>query len=517
MKKIFLVFICLIVLLSACRQAASITPQSPTKAVPAASATPKKTTVPAEAAATGGSELPGTSLMPLSDGAAYIEGAQMFDGQQAFKHVEYLASNELEGRRTGTPGGQKAADYIAARFAEYGLQPAGTDSTYFQSFTMPYTTVWDATPVFTVFFPSADLSRYGQLSHDYVYEQEYLPFIRHNFGSGDILGKVVWIGDCAADNLREVLSSQIVLCRAEETMDYDRSVERALEYKVRGLLVIGPNEGPFARPGYRIGKFTGLPAYWITNSIAQDLLVGTEYTLDDLNQITDLTLLAVQVRMVVSITEREVEARNVLGLLPGTDPQLQDEVVIVSAHYDHMGIDPDGTIYNGANDNASGVAVVLEIARMWQAQGFQPKRSVLFVAWDAEEKGLLGSTQYVENPFYPLDHTAAVLNLDMAGIGDQLVVFGPEPIASQLGASAKALGFTPIIDPAAASGGSDETPFIEAGITAGGYAIYPVNEADLAYHLPEDDPQNVQPASLRTIGVCSVHFLATWTGGGPAE
>jgi Zn-dependent M28 family amino/carboxypeptidase len=182
-----------------------------------------------------------------------------------------------------------------------------------------------------------------------------------------------------------------------------------------------------------------------------------------------------------------------------------------------MGIDPDGTIYNGANDNASGVAVVLEIARLWQAQGFQPKRSVLFVAWDAEEKRVVGATHYVENPIYPLDHTAAVNNLDMAGIGDQLVIFGPEPIASQLGASAEVLGFTPIIDPATASGGSDEIPFIEAGIPAGGYTAYPVNDVDLAYHLPDDDAHNVQPETLWKIGACSAHFLATWTGGGPTK
>jgi hypothetical protein len=454
--------------------------------------------------------------MPLSDGADYVEGAQMFDEQQALKHVEYLASDELQGRRVGTPGGQKAGDYIAARFAEYGLQPAGTDGTYFQSFTMPDTNIWDAAPVFTVYFPNPNASRYGQLSHDYVYYKEYMPLIRRNFGSGDVTSKVVWIGECAAENLREVLSNQIVLCRTPETMVYEELVAKALEYKVSGLLVIWDLEGPFAHPGYGLGQRTGLPTYWITNSIAEDLLAGTEYTLDELNQITEFTLLAVQVRMAVTITERQVEARNVLGLLPGTDPQLKDEVVIISAHYDHMGITPDGIIYNGANDNASGVAVILEIARMWQSQGFQPKRSVLFAAWDAEEKRVVGSTYYVENPIYPLDHTAILLNLDMAGMGDELVVFAPEPIASQLGASAEAFGFTPIIDPENAAGGSDDIPFMEAGLNTGGYGIYPANEADLAYHLPEDDVQNIQPASLRTIGVCSVHFLATWSGG-PAK
>ena len=95
--------------------------------------------------------------------------------------------------------------------------------------------------------------------------------------------------------------------------------------------------------------------------------------------------------MAASIQPREIKARNVLGMLPGADPQHKDEIVVIGAHYDHMGHDPDGNIYNGANDNASGVAVMLEIARLWQAQGFRPDRSVLFAAWDVEEQGLVGS------------------------------------------------------------------------------------------------------------------------------
>jgi hypothetical protein len=132
---------------------------------------------------------------------------------------------------------------------------------------------------------------------------------------------------------------------------------------------------------------------------------------------------------------------NVLGLLPGSDPELASEVVILGAHYDHVGDDPDywhcqdgvdpsssarqaglcnvepGLRYTGANDNASGVAVLLEIARIWSEAGYRPARSVLFAAWGSQEPGEVGSSHYLENPLYPLERTVATIQLDAVGGG----------------------------------------------------------------------------------------------------
>ena len=317
--------------------------------------------------------------------------------------------------------GKAAGDYIAARFAKYGLLPAGTDGTYFQPFSMSANDTWDVSPIFTVFFPSLDVSSNGELTRDYTYFTDYIPMIQGNFGSGEVKAPVVWLSKCNPYKLDASLANQIILCQPSETTDYDLLVTQALNHRIGGLLVIHDEEGPgpYIRRIYRNGKLTELPSFWIPTAIAQDLLAGTEYTLDDLAQLSDPTSLATTVKMAVSIQRREVEARNVLGLLPGSDPQYKDEIVVISAHYDHVGRNPDGTVYNGANDNASGVAVMLEIARLWQAQGFKPARSVLFAAWDGEERGWLGSTYYVENPVYPLDHTVALLNLDMVGVGDE--------------------------------------------------------------------------------------------------
>ncbi len=125
--------------------------------------------------------------------------------------------------------------------------------------------------------------------------------------------------------------------------------------------------------------------------------------------------------------------RNILVSLPGGDPRLREQVILVGAHYDHVGyggrgysLGPSGYIHPGADDNASGSASVLELAKAFTILSGPPKRSVLFAAWDAEEKGLLGSKYWLAHPTVPLDHVAAALNLDMVGRlrNDHLFVFG---------------------------------------------------------------------------------------------
>jgi aminopeptidase YwaD len=108
---------------------------------------------------------------------------------------------------------------------------------------------------------------------------------------------------------------------------------------------------------------------------------------------------------------------NVLGLLPGSDPGLADELLIVGAHYDHAGGLPDGFYFPGANRNASGVGALLELARVWQATNYRPARSVLFAAWGAEELGSAGVAHYVAQPSVPLTQTVAVIALDSIGNG----------------------------------------------------------------------------------------------------
>ena len=249
-----------------------------------------------------------------------------------------------------------------------------------------------------------------------------------------------------------------------------------------------------------------IPAYLISTTVASDLLVGSGYTLDELSLRFTPTPLSTTVRMAVSVTEQEnVTARNVLGLLPGSDPDRRDEVVIIGAHYDHLGPEPDGAVINGANDNASGVSAMLEIARLWHTQGYRPARSVLFAAWDGEELGLLGSAYYVQHPTRPLTRTVAVINLDMVGAGETLRIDGPDesPLVAQLQAAAATYGISATHMHV---GRSDHVSFLDAGIPAAMLIYWP----DVYYHTVNDEFPVVaaQPEKLRAAGVLAAHTLA---------
>jgi Peptidase family M28 len=512
-RKTILVAGMILILLAGCSGPRPEAASTATQAVvlpPTVTMTPAGTSIPLTV--TLETTTPYKSFGPLSQGADYVQAAKMFDEKQALKHVEYLANDALEGRRAGTPGGRQAGEYIAARFSEYGLQPAGSGGSYFQPFSAPSNNIVTS-PILTVIFPSLDVSSNGTIERAYAYHTDYLPRIPGYMGSGEATGQVVWLGGCDSGDLNTSMSNKIILCRPAAATRYYDLVSQSLTYKIGGLLLIREDKGPYPRPGYGVGEMSTLPAFGITRSIARDLLAGTQYMLDNLDQLPVPTPLATTVHMAASFQSSEIEARNVLGMLPGTDPQYKDEIIVVGAHYDHVGRDPDGTIYNGANDNAAAVAVMLEIARLWHAQGFRPARSVLFAAWDAEELGIVGSRYYVSHPVSPLDHTKAMLNLDMDGMGEKLYIAGSGPMAVQLQASAKFYDFATTLDPE--PGGSDHESFHEAGITASNLAIYPDSVLDLAYHRPEDDIQNVMPASLRVVGILSIHTLAAWSGGEP--
>jgi Zn-dependent M28 family amino/carboxypeptidase len=135
-------------------------------------------------------------------------------------------------------------------------------------------------------------------------------------------------------------------------------------------------------------------------------------------------LLGIRAEVSISLSAPEtVETANVFGFLPGSDPVFSQQIIILGAHYDHVGNDPDRA-YSGANDNASGISVMLEIARLWHTRGYRPKRSVLFVAWGAQELGELGSRYYIENPLYPLEDTVTTVQMDAVGGGEGYHLLG---------------------------------------------------------------------------------------------
>jgi len=434
----------------------------------------------------------------------YATQALTFDEEQALEHLARLASDDMGGRQPGTPGGWAAGDYIAAKFAEYGLQPAGIQATYFQTFTVPYGRIIDP-PVLAITPP-----RGYALTRTHAYRTDYRALTGGYVGAGTGQGPVVWLSECLHDDYAGLdMVGKIAMCRYSGD---PRIYRQAIEHRVGGLLLLD-REGEvstYRRPGYRETAWVPqtIPAFLISDTVALDLVVGTRYTLDDLSLRFSTTPLSTTATIaVVTEEQEEVEARNVLGLLPGSHPAHSDEIVVIGAHYDHLGREPDGEIMRGANDNASGVATILEIARLWQAQGYRPARSVLFAAWDAEEIGLLGSQHYVRHPTLPLTRTAAYLNLDMVGAGEELHIDGGRgTVVAQLEASAEIYGITTTVT---FQGRSDHIPFYETGVPAASLAWWP----DAVYHTPDDRVEALPPNKLKAAGVLSSHALAALAKG----
>lgn len=465
--------------------------------------------LPSAADDTPASDVPGLTATPVPAAVAgapvpassYTSLARGFDEELALDHIAVLASDELGGRQPGSPGGEAAGDYIADRFAAYGLQPAGEGETYFQTFTVPYGAI-TAPPVLDVIPPAGET-----LTGTYEYRTDYRALTGGYVGAGETEGQVVWLSNCG----REAYTGQdvvgkIVLCNNTGNPDVYR---QAIAHRVGGLLLLDREAETFRRGGYRQTAWVPetLPAYLISEEVGADLLVGTDYTLDDLTLHFTATPLAVSVRMAVEVEEQEeAEARNVLGLLPGSDPAHEDEIVVIGAHYDHLGLEPDGEVMNGANDNASGTAAILEIARLYQAHDFRPARSILFAAWDGEEQGLLGSRYYVEHPLLPITQTVALLNLDMVGAGEVLQIDGEPGVAGQMALSADVYNVTTTISHV---GRSDHVSFYEAGVDGAMFIYWP----DPVYHSPADEVSNVEPGKLRAAGVLSAHTLAALADG----
>jgi len=204
-----------------------------------------------------------------------------------------------------------------------------------------------------------------------------------------------------------------------------------------------------------------------------------------------------QLRVSVHVTfDGSASAQNVLGFIPGTDPGSSKRVIIIGAHYDHWGRDVDWSMYSGGNDNASGVAVMMEIARILSSEA-KLNWSVLFAAWSGEEEGFYGSRDYAHNPYFPLSGTVAYLNLDMVGFGQPLLGQVSESYKDlRLIATESANELDIPVNFQDYQGGSDNVPFEEKGVPNLTLIYWP----DDAYHTPADTADHVSKENLRETG-----------------
>ncbi|MCP4423790.1 MAG: M28 family peptidase, partial [Chloroflexi bacterium] len=361
----------------------------------------------------------------------WIDIANGFDTTQAEQHIAVLAAPELAGRQAGSSGAEAAAAYIADQFAAYGLEPVPIEMTlifsaesatetvsvselsYFQPFTIEFASL---TAV-----PRLEFGTEANASAEaFDYRLHFMTLLDEIPGGGFVEGKLLFVRDGAYTGMD--LSGKIVV-RDPEASVFDE-MTAAMEHGAAGLILIGESnyEKDFQMKRPLPAAFSDeptIPTLLLTQIGLERLLEITGMTRADLVNLPIALPLDLQVLIDIPLSQPEiVTTTNVLGYLPGNDPDLRNETIIVSAHYDHVGDDPGGRPYSGANDNASGVALLLEMARLWQETGYRPGRSVLFAAWGAQEPGEIGSSYYISHPVFSLTNTASVIVLDSVGGGD---------------------------------------------------------------------------------------------------
>ena len=466
--------------------------------------------------------------------------ARAVDPQVLRAHLEFLADDALEGRRPGTRGGELAAKYIAAQFERLGLEPAGDSGTYYHH-----------VPIITL-TPNPTLKILGSNPSQLAYRDDYVLWSMRNDSTVTATGDLVFVGygivapEYNWDDYKGLdVKNKIVVVMVNDPGLRDSTIFRGpiltyygrWTYKIEeaqrqgaaGILLVHTTEsatypwttvksswtGPQVR--IEVPSTSLMVAGWLSQDAATRIFRQAG---QDLNSLMDQAAtrqfralpLGLQVEASVRSGISRSETSNVVGRLPGRGP-LAGEAVLIGGHYDHFGIGipvAGDSIYNGAEDNASGTAAVLTSAEAFVRSGVRPNRSIMFVGFTAEESGLLGSQALIAKPPIPLSRMAAILNMDVMNL------YGKTRDVSALGLDQSSLG--PVFTRAAAAEGlrvsvnrdalirggyfrSDHFPFARAGVPGtsiengldyvgqpAGYGERMKNEyTDKRYHQPSDE------------------------------
>lgn len=385
-------------------------------------------------------------------------------------HVRALASDEMQGRAPGTPGGQRAADYIASELKAMGVEPAGDNGTYFQQVPIVESVVDSS---FALSVPGRtyryleDIVAFSGVDRPRVHVQGDIVFVGYgivapelkwdDYEGADVKGKwvLIMVNDPpATPEEPDLFGGRALTYYGRWTYKF----EEAARQGAAGAILIHTDESAtypwqvvqssWSGTQYSLPPADGQPALgikaWITNDAAVDLVKRGGYDLERLRaaaQTRDFDPVTLKIRAAATLQQRisRKTSPNVIGVVRGQNP---NQAVIFTSHYDHFGTrerrpsdPPDADlIYNGAYDNASGVAGTLLIAKSFAAAPTRPGRSVYFVFTTAEESGLLGAEYFAQHPVIPLDQVAANINVD--GIN----YLGPTRDIVLLGAERSTLG-----------------------------------------------------------------------------
>ena len=461
---------------------------------------------------------------PLQSAIESVSSARML------ADIRTLSGPSFNGRQSGTKDDLESARWVAQEFLSAGLRLPRIRN---GSLLVPFLTGRDgatsgamATLVPTATMPSDSILRIGRANGLTAKQpgSDYLPIF--DSPSADIQGQIVFVGYGIVDSARGIddyagvdVNNRVVLFLRGKPEHYPHHFNHADKVRIareRGAVGYLTATGPILHP-YEVRRgvtgspsaFYGqiplelaIPGAWISTVLAQDILSESKEDIPNrlhalqerLNQLPSSQ--AVQSNQFASFQWKTVSEEglliNIIGMIPGSGP----EVVIVGAHRDHFGR-PGGTLFPGADDNASGTAVILEVARALTKVALRPSRTILFISFSGEERDLLGSRLYTSRPIVPLDTTKAMINIDHAGVGNGRLTVGVTGFEKEIFLDAgKTAGVHDTVDLYGFFPGGDHVPFKEAGVptvTVVSGGVHP------HFHQPTDTVETIDPNILHNV------------------
>jgi Zn-dependent M28 family amino/carboxypeptidase len=448
----------------------------------------------------------------LSESSDAESAASQIEENKLRAHVKYLADDLLEGRGPGSRGGMLAAKYIAAQFEVLGLEPASADRSFFQQVQMVGSRTDPSTKLVVKseaggadfgfgdeFVAGTDLEQTEiPINSDIIFAGYGVSAPENNWDDYkglDLRGKVLMImvnDPPAPPSEPNLFGGKALTYYGRWTYKYEEAARRG----AAGVILIHTNES--AGYGWNVvrsswsGERFGLapeantPSLklksWVSEETARKIAQLGGKNLDQLRQSAasrafNPTPLNVRVDMTLRTQSHRLTSPNVVAIYRGNDPTLKNEYVVYSAHWDHLGARPDqpgDNIYNGAVDNATGIAGMIAIANAFNALALKPRRSILFIATTAEEQGLLGAEYYARHPLVPIQQTIANINLDSMnalGVTTDITPLGADrsTLGKFIEEVAKENNVTVSPDPRPEQGSfyrSDHFPFAKAGVPA---------------------------------------------------
>ncbi len=442
--------------------------------------------------------------------------------KEIYNWVETLSSPKYKGRLAGTREYIQAAEWVAVKLKEWGLECGGSNNTYFQWFDRPWVEIQDQGEISLILPQKGDRI----ICKKYTFPDEAM--VGMATGGGETTGEVVFAGygvtapELGYDDYKNIdVKGKIVMVSRDVPYKdvtnpeyskwvkycyHNEKLENAVRHGARGLLYLSGNS---ANPN--ISYDPSIIVFGISETVSDDIFAACNRDMKEVFARIDKHIRPESFNTGVNVTlkassvyHKSAKACNVIGVIPGTNPALKDESVIIGGHLDGVGFIGE-TIFPGAWDNATGVACMLATAKAMGLSGMKPERTIIFIFTGGEEVGLLGAKEYVRNPLLPLDKVICYINLDMTGNGTGLGIGNGRSYPDLLHWFEEANNnyihrpFTATKkSPNYGRPRSDSAPFEQAGVKV--MALYVTGAYKKGYyHLPQDKSETITPEVMEDL------------------